>query len=243
MKNVTKVAVTTLFAMVAVSGLAVAQDAAQAWSFTDDEAGMPPKGWTSAQTAGQGLMASWAVIADPGAPEPPNAVAVAETRNSGQTFNLLLESGTSYQDLDLSVKVKSVSGEEDQGGGPAWRVLDANNYYVARWNPLENNVRVYVVKNGKRKLLGSAEVKADAAAWHEFKVRMVGERISVQFDDGTFLEVQDASILKPGQIGLWTKADAVAAFDQVSVKTAVAEPGEAGSVPAPVKEEAATGNP
>jgi hypothetical protein len=234
-------AVTTLCAVLAVSGLAMAQDAAQTWSFTDDEVGMTPKGWTPAQTAGQGLLASWAVIADSGAPEPPNAISVSETRNSGQTYNLLLESGTSYQDLELSVKVKSVSGEEDQGGGPAWRVLDANNYYVARWNPLENNVRVYVVKNGKRKLLGSAEVKADAAAWHEIQVRMVGERISVQFDDSAFLVVQDATILKPGQIGLWTKADAVAAFDRITVKTAVAEPGE--GVVAPVKEEAATGNP
>ena len=33
----------------------------------------------------------------------------------------------------------------DQGGGPVWRYQDANNYYIARMNPLEDNYRVYKV--------------------------------------------------------------------------------------------------
>jgi hypothetical protein len=230
-----------VFAVALCAGLALAQDAGQSWSFTDDEVGAVPKGWTPAQTAGQGLLASWAVAADPSAPEPPKVVQVMEARNSGKTFNLLLKDGSSFQDLDLSVKVKSVSGKEDQGGGPVWRALDANNYYVARWNPLENNFRVYVVKDGKRKLLGSADVKADPAKWHEINIRMVGERITAQFDESTFVEVQDATVMKPGQVGLWTKADAAAAFDQLTAKAATPESGETPSPP--MKEEAATPSP
>ena len=36
-----------------------------------------------------------------------------------------------------------MSGKEDQAGGLVWRAKDANNYYVARANALENNVTIY----------------------------------------------------------------------------------------------------
>jgi hypothetical protein len=35
--------------------------------------------------------------------------------------------------------MKAVAGKEDQGGGLVWRAMDSNNYYVARYNPLEDN--------------------------------------------------------------------------------------------------------
>lgn len=225
MKNATKVLAAALLAALVIPGLVLAQEGPRKWSFNDDEMGAVPAGWRVAETNGQGLPATWAVVGEATAPLPPNAVAVTESRNTGSTYNLLLAEGTSYQDLDLDVHVKAVSGEEDRGGGPAWRVLDANNYYAARWNPLEENLRVYVVENGKRKMLGSTTVKADPNAWHEIRVQAVGDRILVQFDEGTFLEVQDAAIQKPGKIGLWTKADAATAFDEVTV-TATAAPAE-----------------
>ncbi len=75
--------------------------------------------------------------------------------------------GTSYGDVEVKVMVKAVAGVEDQGGGPIWRAKDADNYYICRWNPLENNFRVYFVKDGRRKQLGTADVKTDANIWHE----------------------------------------------------------------------------
>jgi len=41
------------------------------------------------------------------------------------------------------------------------RAKDADNYYIARWNPLEENLRVYFVKDGKQTQLASAKVKAN----------------------------------------------------------------------------------
>jgi hypothetical protein len=46
----------------------------------------------------------------------------------------------------VSVAVRADGGEVDQGGGPMWRVQDADNYYVCRFNPLESNFRVYFVQ-------------------------------------------------------------------------------------------------
>ncbi len=41
--------------------------------------------------------------------------------------------------------LRAHTGKEDQGGGLIWRRRDANNYYIARYNPLERNFRVYYV--------------------------------------------------------------------------------------------------
>ena len=78
-------------------------------------------------------------------------------------FNLVLIDGTSYKDVDISVKLKAVSGEIDQGGGVVWRARDAKNYYIARYNPLEANFRVYKVEDARSFLQGTgldAEVLA-----------------------------------------------------------------------------------
>ena len=113
------------------------------------------------------------------------------TKNSGQTYNLLIAKGTKYRDLEIEVMVKAITGEEDQGGGPIWRAKDADNYYIARWNPLEDNFRVYFVKDGRRKELGSANVKADPTAWHNIEIEHEGNRIKAEFDGKKLIELED----------------------------------------------------
>jgi len=129
------------------------------WSFDKDQAGSAPPSWKVAETAGQGKAATWQVIADDSAPSRPQVVAITANENRGSTYNLLIAEGAKYKDLQIRVMVKAVAGEEDQGGGPVWRAKDADNYYIARWNQLENNFRVYFVKDGQRKQLGSEPVK------------------------------------------------------------------------------------
>ena len=54
-----------------------------------------------------------------------------------------LENGT------VSVWFKPLQGKENQAGGLVWRWKDANTYYVARGNALENNVSLYYVCYGE----------------------------------------------------------------------------------------------
>jgi hypothetical protein len=137
-------------------------------------------------------------------------------KNSGGTYNVALLDGTSYQDLDLTVAMKAVAGEEDQGGGPVWRAKDKENYYIARYNPLENNYRVYKTVNGRRQQLGTADVKGDLA-WHTLRIVMNGDHIECYLDGTKYLDVRDATFGEAGKIGLWTKADAQTHFDNVEV--------------------------
>ena len=93
-----------------------------------------------------------------------------------------------------------------------------NNYYLARWTPLSNNFRVYCVKDGKPRRLANLNVKADRKAWHTIRVTHQGDRIKASLDDQKPIEVTDAAFTKAGMIGLCTKADARAAFDDFQVK-------------------------
>ena len=187
-------------------------------SFENDEVGSVPKGWKVAETKGKGKTATWKVIS--GGCDSKKAIAITKNKNTGKTYNLLIAKETNYKDLEISVMVKSITGKEDQGGGPIWRAKDADNYYIARWNPLEDNLRVYYVKGGKRIQLASADIKTDPSKWHEVEIVHVGNKIIAEFDDKKVIEVEDSTFAEAGMVGLWTKADAATAFDDFEVEIA-----------------------
>lgn len=190
----------------------------QTWDFDKSPAGKLPQAWRVAETKSTGKPAGWAVAADPTAPSQPNALAITRTQNTGGTFNLAIAENTLYKDLDLSVKIKPITGKEDQGGGPIWRCKDADNYYICRWNPLETNFRLYRVIGGKRQQIASKDTDAKADAWHTIRITMTGNQIACYLDDQQLLESEDDNIADAGMIGLWTKADAASAFDDLSVR-------------------------
>lgn len=183
--------------------------------FTAAEVETSPQGWEIART-GDGDGSRWLVVADATAPSGSGYV-VAQTAVSPRSmFNLCVLEDSRYADLKLSVELKAVNGRIDQGGGLVWRYLDANNYYVCRFNPLENNLRIYKVIAGRRHQLASVDVKLPAGQWHTLTVTMKDDLIVCSID-GTWLGVRDGTLREPGRIGLWTKADARTCFDTLSV--------------------------
>ncbi len=194
-----------------LAGSAAAVEAKKMWHFDLDKTGAIPQGFTNE-------VGEWKVVADDSAPSKPNVLAQS-AKNSGSTFNVTLIGGTKYGDLRLSVRMKAVAGNEDQGGGLVWRAQDAKNYYIMRYNPLEENFRVYKVVNGRRSQLDSADIKAPAA-WHTLDVEMVGSHIQCSFEGKKYLDVKDSTFPDAGNIGLWTKSDAQTHFDDLTVEPA-----------------------
>ena len=186
------------------------------WSFEDAQVGKLPLGWSSAKT-GEGPGSIWKVLADDSAPSGGNVLAQTSSDGPNRLFNLCVADKTSFKDLDLSVSFRANTGRIDQGGGPVWRYQDADNYYICRMNPLEDNFRIYKVIAGRRRQLASLDIKAPAGKWHTIRVSMRGDKIVCSVN-GKKLDARDGSIDMPGKIGLWTKADAVTSFDELSVK-------------------------
>lgn len=206
--------------VLAVVGIAVAvEPKVYKEDFEGAEIGQLPKGWSAAQ-AGEGKGSVWKIVEDSKAPKGSKALAqLAES--PGSVFNLCIADETSFHDGEIAVSFKAVKGATDQGGGLAWRYLDANNYYVARMNPLEDNFRLYKVVNGKRTQLATKDsLDVPVGQWHTISVTMKGDQIACSLEGKKYLEAKDGTFTKPGKVGLWTKADAQTHFDDFRVSTA-----------------------
>ncbi|HLQ47168.1 MAG TPA: family 16 glycoside hydrolase, partial [Planctomycetaceae bacterium] len=198
------------------AGALVTQAAnADEWKFEDAKVGELPKGWSAGKT-GEGPGSVWKVLED--ATAPAGAKVLAQTSSDGKSalFNLCVSAEPKLTDVEINLSLKPVSGKIDQGGGAVWRYQDANNYYIARVNPLEDNFRVYKVIGGKRTQLATADVKASAGEWHKLGIVHRGEHIQCSLNGKTLLDATDDAITTAGQIGLWTKADAVTSFDAIT---------------------------
>ncbi len=184
--------------------------AAERESFDQAKPGALPPGWTSTLT-GEGKPV-WAVVADTSAPSQPNALKQSGTAS----YPLSLKEGTALKDGFVEVKFKPVSGDEDQAGGIVWRVKDAGNYYIARANAIEGNVRIYHFLNGKRTQFKGANLPVATGQWHTLRVDFAGSQFKVVFNGKPLFEAEDATHKDAGKVGLWTKADSVTLFDDFS---------------------------
>ena len=188
------------------------------FTFEDTPAGEIPQGWKIEATRQHGPLATWKVVIDKTAPVGEKVLSLTKTNHhSVGTFNLCWDPSISFQNGKIEVMLKANTGKTDQGGGVLWRATDKNNYYVARFNPLENNFRLYAVKNGNRKMLASANVSLPAGKWINMKIVQQNDRITCYLNDKKYLEVTDHTFTDPGGVGLWTRADAVTSFDNLHV--------------------------
>lgn len=177
-----------------------------------------PAGWRAGSTGGSGPVATWQIHSDAGAVSTPNVLSMtSENHGSEERFNVYWTADKRFGDGRISVAVRADTGVIDQGGGPIWRVQDENNYYICRINPLESNYRVYVVKDGVRRQLGTARVDLATGLWHRLEIEHVGEHITCWLDGVKELDVTDGAIKDAGGVGLWTKADARTSFDDLLV--------------------------
>ena len=164
------------------------------------------EGWTT-------VHGQWAVEEMAGAPSGKKVLVQRATKNE---FNVIVAPPGSYGDVDVSMRFKPISGREDASGGIVFRFNDGK-YYVVRANALENNFRLYYYDRGRRQL-ASASVQAPALGqWHTVRVVAVGDHIQAWLDGKLYLDHHDRRF-RSGRVGLWTKADSVTAFDDLTIR-------------------------
>ena len=191
--------------------------------FDKEAAGKVPPGWKAEGTNQKGPVSTWQVVkADPpAAPSGPNILGLTSVNHdSGGTYNVCWTDTVKFADGAIEVKVRADSGAEDQGGGPIWRVKDKDNYLIARYNPLEENFRLYYVKDGSRKQLATAKIAPaiPAVEWFTIRVEQKGNAITCFLNGKKELEATDDHITGEGGVGVWTKADAATSFDDLKIE-------------------------
>jgi hypothetical protein len=206
-----------------VGATLVVHAASRRVDFSDDAVGQPPKGFEFGHTAKAGAPGKWIVQAE----GTNKYLAQVDADNTRVRFPVAVVSDISVADVDLSVRFKPVSGRVDQAAGLVWRFQNEDNYYIVRANALENNVVLYKVEKGNRTDLPvkgegrtyGKKAQVPSGQWSTLRVVAAGPRFEVHFNGSKLYEVEDTTFSRAGKVGVWTKADSVTQFDDLTVTT------------------------
>lgn len=196
---------------------ALAQDKSLSIDFENAAPGKPPEGFTAALT-GSGAQPKWTIEEDATSPKGKLTLAQTDTDDTSQRFPLLVHDTFSAKDVAVSVSFKTITGEVDQAAGLVVRYIDKDNYYIARANALEGNVRFYKFEKGKRTQLGGKNIDVPKNQWHTLGLSARGSEFSVTLNGQELFKATDETFKEAGKVGLWTKADSVTRFDGLTVE-------------------------
>ena len=173
--------------------------------------GTVPDQWKAGIT-GLGVE-DWKLVEDISAPSSPLVL-----KQSGEgDFPWCVKENTRLTDGFISVKFKPISGKIDQAAGLVWRWKDADNYYVARANALEDNISIYYVEDGQRHTIHyetlPSELPVKHGIWQSLRVDFTGNHFIISFEGKEIIDLKDNSIKGSGSVGVWTKQDSVISFD------------------------------
>ena len=179
--------------------------AASTWTFDQDASGSIPVGASV-------FSGSWAVRAEPGAPSAPNGLCQTATAE----FPAIGLTTETHRNLRVIARINPISGQQDQAAGVLLRVRDAKNYYVVRANALEGTVAIFTYVDGRRSEIKSGATNVTAGTWQELRGEVVGTTLRGFVNGRLIVEATDTTF-REGGAGLWTKADSVTCFDNVTV--------------------------
>jgi hypothetical protein len=185
-------------------------------NFEDQPVDGPPSSFETGLT-GKGGPVRWELLRDESAPNGPTVLAETSGDRTSERFPLAILKGFEARDVEVRVRFKPVAGKVDQAAGLIVRVRDEDNYYIARANALEGNVRLYKVVDGKRRQFAGADADVPRGKWQELGLKVEGDRFAVSLDGKELFRATDRTFAGAGRVGLWTKADSVTHFDGLIV--------------------------
>ena len=182
--------------------------------FDQGQPGTAPNNWEQGIT-GDGL-SDWKLENDSTAPSSPLVL-----KQSGYgDYPWCIKKDSHQTDGFVAVKFKAISGGIDEAAGLIWRWKDADNYYVARANALEDNISIYYMKDGRRHAIRYVNLPQGQSVkykvWQSLRVDFQDDHFIVSFEGKIIVNVRDNHIKGEGAVGLWTKEDSVTSFDDFS---------------------------
>ncbi len=117
----------------------------------------------------------------------------------------------------LIVRFKAISGVIDQAAGIAFDIKENGDYLVIRANPLENNLVLFRLRNGKRSVVQWIKnVKTPSKTWHTLMVVIRGKKIEGYLNGKKYINYINKTPIS-GRVGLWSKADSYVFFDDFQI--------------------------
>jgi pyruvate, water dikinase len=155
-------------------------------------------------------------------------------------FPIAIAKESAVSDAILQVKVRALAGSIDRAGGLVFGLRNVGNYFVLRLNALEDNFVLFEFINNRRfqratfqnkietrsfvnpfhrmQLDGATVQKQiETGKWYDIKAEISGHTVKGYLDDELLIEYTAERPLN-GHVGLWTKADSVTHFDELTIE-------------------------
>ncbi|HQR13558.1 MAG TPA: hypothetical protein PKW52_10240 [Nitrospira sp.] len=187
------------------------------WTFDSSSPGMLPGSYVVGTQFDGRPAGEWKILITDRAKSASQVLAQLQAKGTDQTHKVLLFDGTESSNIDVEVSYLAVAGKADFGGGLLWRAKDDRNYYLLRASLVEQKIRVYRVVNGVQQIVKQLDRPLPATGWHTLRIVQRGCEIKAVFDETVLFRACDTTYTS-GRIGLWTKADAVTYFDDLTLR-------------------------
>jgi hypothetical protein len=181
-------------------------------TFDDDKIDAPPAGFTMA-SGRDAAPDGWTVKREGSA-----RVLLREGKQSPpDSFAVAIFSTAQFQDVQVSVRLKAVSG--GRTAGLVWKYQDPLNHYSAQLDLAKQELTVYRVANGNRiRLEREDDLELDSDAWHSLKVFQEQGQIRVYLGGIRVFTERDRMPRIAAHVGLWTSGDSTVMFDDFRIE-------------------------
>ncbi len=213
----------TVFAIITLIGISVAYYNSQVnsgykhvalWNFDSYQNGTIPQEFSEMSTDQN---VSWIVISEPNAPSKSNVLLKLPFNDTLDTHVQLLPNSPTVDNANVTMKFKIVSGNQAKSVGMILRFVDPKHYFVLMADSMNNRLSLckqtpdYLICNYDK------QVTITSGEWHTMNAIISSQGIAGIFDGNLLIRSNDHNYPN-GEIGLWTKKDTSAYFDDMKIE-------------------------
>ena len=184
------------------------------WNFDSYQNGTLPQGFADLSTD---KTPSWIIVSDPTAPSPPNVLEKIPLNDSNDYHLQLIPNSPNVDTENVTMNFKIVSGQDAKSAGMIIRFIDIKHYFVLMADSGVN--RLSLCKNTPDYLICNYDKTVTIAPgqWHTLKALVSSQGIAAFLDGQVIIRANDHNYLS-GQVGVWTKKDTGALFDDLKIE-------------------------
>jgi len=123
-----------------------------------------------------------------------------------------------FTDGEISMRFQLLDGALDQCAGILFNLKPTGDYLAVRFNGKEDNLVLWTFNKGVRKFVkkGVEDMPLKMREWHSMKIDVHGTKLEGWLNGKRLLEYTMAEPVS-GKVGVWSKTDSVAYFDDFTV--------------------------
>ncbi|MDE1842940.1 MAG: hypothetical protein KGH95_04750 [Thaumarchaeota archaeon] len=159
----------------------------------------------------------WIVRSEPTAPSTPNVLEKIPVNDTSDYHLQLIPDSPTIDTENVTMKFKIVSGQYAKSAGMVLRFIDPKHYFVLMADSEKN--RLSLCKNTPDFLICNYDksVTITPGKWHTMEALVSSQGIAASLDGQLLIRANDHNY-QSGQVGLWTKKDTGAYFDDFKIE-------------------------